>query len=54
MDKTILVVDDEKPIADILQFNLIKEGDCLLLVCVERFDYLLRDVANVVYDQLAY
>ena len=26
MDKTILVVDDEKPIADILQFNLIKEG----------------------------
>ena len=26
MDKTILVVDDEKPIADILQFNLQKEG----------------------------
>ncbi|MCW1929040.1 response regulator YycF [Bhargavaea beijingensis] len=26
MDKTILVVDDEKPIADILQFNLKKEG----------------------------
>ena len=26
MSKTILVVDDEKPIADILQFNLIKEG----------------------------
>ena len=26
MNKTILVVDDEKPIADILQFNLIKEG----------------------------
>lgn len=25
-DKTILVVDDEKPIADILQFNLTKEG----------------------------
>lgn len=25
-DKTILVVDDEKPIADILQFNLKKEG----------------------------
>ncbi|KIL53168.1 response regulator YycF [Jeotgalibacillus campisalis] len=26
MDKKILVVDDEKPIADILQFNLKKEG----------------------------
>ncbi|WP_026695841.1 response regulator YycF [Peribacillus kribbensis] len=26
MDKRILVVDDEKPIADILQFNLKKEG----------------------------
>lgn len=26
MNKTILVVDDEKPIADILQFNLQKEG----------------------------
>ena len=26
MNKTILVVDDEKPIADILQFNLVKEG----------------------------
>lgn len=25
-DKTILVVDDEKPIADILEFNLTKEG----------------------------
>ncbi|WP_110928062.1 response regulator YycF [Bacillus massiliglaciei] len=26
MDKKVLVVDDEKPIADILQFNLKKEG----------------------------
>ena len=26
MNKKILVVDDEKPIADILQFNLKKEG----------------------------
>ncbi|QPC47905.1 response regulator YycF [Mangrovibacillus cuniculi] len=26
LDKTILVVDDEKPIADILEFNLKKEG----------------------------
>jgi len=26
MNKKILVVDDEKPIADILQFNLVKEG----------------------------
>ena len=25
-NKTILVVDDEKPIADILEFNLKKEG----------------------------
>ena len=26
MDKVILVVDDEKPIVDILKFNLVKEG----------------------------
>ena len=26
MDKKILIVEDEKPIADILQFNLEKEG----------------------------
>ena len=26
MNKKVLVVDDEKPIADILQFNLKKEG----------------------------
>jgi two-component system response regulator VicR len=26
MDKKILVVDDEKPIADIIKFNLVKEG----------------------------
>ncbi len=26
MEKNILVVDDEKPIADILEFNLKKEG----------------------------
>ncbi|WP_141771457.1 response regulator, partial [Bacillus licheniformis] len=26
MEKKILVVDDEKPIADILEFNLKKEG----------------------------
>ena len=26
MEKKILVVDDEKPIADILKFNLEKEG----------------------------
>jgi two-component system response regulator VicR len=30
MDKKILVVDDEKPIADILQFNLEKEGFTVL------------------------
>ena len=30
-NKTILVVDDEKPIADILEFNLKKEGFTVLL-----------------------
>jgi len=54
MDKTILVVDDEKPIADILQFNLIKEGykvicaydgdEALAKVEEEQPDLMLLDI----------
>lgn len=54
MSKKILVVDDEKPIADILQFNLKKEGyqvECAYdgdeaLVKVEEFqpDLMLLDI----------
>lgn len=54
MDKTILVVDDEKPIADILQFNLIKEGyrvicaydgeEALQKVEEEQPDLMLLDI----------
>src|SRR5690606_20187770 len=40
MDKTILVVDDEKPIADILQFNLIKEG--YRVICAYDGDEALK------------
>jgi len=42
MDKTILVVDDEKPIADILQFNLIKEG--YKVICAYDGDEALERV----------
>ena len=42
MDKTILVVDDEKPIADILQFNLIKEG--YRVICAYDGDEALQRV----------
>ncbi|MEG0258661.1 MAG: response regulator YycF [Lysinibacillus sp.] len=54
MDKTILVVDDEKPIADILQFNLVKEGykvicaydgdEALAKVEEEQPDLMLLDI----------
>lgn len=54
MSKTILVVDDEKPIADILQFNLIKEGyhvicaydgeEALQKVEEEQPDLMLLDI----------
>lgn len=54
MNKTILVVDDEKPIADILQFNLIKEGyrvicaydgdEALAKVEEEQPDLMLLDI----------
>ncbi len=42
IDKTILVVDDEKPIADILQFNLIKEG--YRVICAYDGDEALQRV----------
>ena len=42
MDKTILVVDDEKPIADILQFNLKKEG--YQVICAYDGDEALEKV----------
>lgn len=42
MNKTILVVDDEKPIADILQFNLIKEG--YKVICAYDGDEAIKKV----------
>ncbi|MEO4055346.1 response regulator YycF [Solibacillus sp. CAU 1738] len=42
MSKTILVVDDEKPIADILQFNLIKEG--YRVICAYDGDEALEKI----------
>jgi len=48
VDKTILVVDDEKPIADILQFNLIKEG--YKVVCAYDGDEALEKVEEVKPD----
>lgn len=42
MSKKILVVDDEKPIADILQFNLKKEG--YQVVCAYSGDEALKKV----------
>ncbi|GLC90080.1 response regulator YycF [Lysinibacillus piscis] len=42
MNKTILVVDDEKPIADILQFNLIKEG--YKVICAYDGDEALQKI----------
>ncbi|MCM3715957.1 response regulator YycF [Halalkalibacter oceani] len=54
MDKRILVVDDEKPIADILKFNLEKEGfavtcaydglQAIEAVSNESFDLILLDI----------
>lgn len=42
MTKTILVCDDEKPIADILQFNLVKEG--YQVICAYDGDEALEKV----------
>lgn len=60
MDKKILVVDDEQPIADILQFNLEKEGyavicaydgeEALQKVEEENPDMVLLDVMLPVKD----
>jgi two-component system, OmpR family, response regulator VicR len=48
MNKTILVVDDEKPIADILQFNLIKEG--YNVICAYDGDEALQKIEDEVPD----
>ncbi|MCH1626761.1 response regulator YycF [Fredinandcohnia quinoae] len=48
MDKIILVVDDEKPIADILQFNLQKEG--YKVVCAYDGQEALEKVEEVKPD----
>ena len=48
MDKTILVVDDEKPIADILQFNLVKEG--YKVICTYDRDEALEKVEEIKPD----
>jgi len=48
MEKVILVVDDEKPIADILQFNLEKEG--YKVVCAYDGNEALEKVEEVSPD----
>jgi two-component system response regulator VicR len=48
MKKQILVVDDEKPIADILQFNLKKEG--YEVVCAYDGEEALQKVEELVPD----
>ncbi|GGG28472.1 transcriptional regulatory protein WalR [Lysinibacillus alkalisoli] len=48
MEKTILVVDDEKPIADILQFNLQKEG--YHVICAYDGEEALEKVEEVQPD----
>ena len=48
MNKKILVVDDEKPIADILQFNLKKEG--YDVVCAYDGDEALQKVEEMQPD----
>ncbi|MGV3464676.1 MAG: response regulator YycF [Heyndrickxia sp.] len=50
MDKKILVVDDEKPIADILQFNLQKEG--YTIYCAYDGEEALKMVEEVQPDLL--
>lgn len=49
MDKKILVVDDEKPIADIIKFNLVKEGFTVVVAndgeeAVQMHDQVLPDL----------
>ncbi|GIN72442.1 DNA-binding response regulator [Bacillus sp. J14TS2] len=50
MDKKILVVDDEKPIADILQFNLKKEG--FTVQCAYDGDEALQLVEEMKPDMI--
>ncbi|KYD07978.1 response regulator YycF [Heyndrickxia sporothermodurans] len=50
MDKKILVVDDEKPIADILQFNLKKEG--YTVYCAYDGEEAIRMVEEINPDLL--
>lgn len=50
LDKKILVVDDEKPIADILQFNLKKEG--FTVQCAYDGDEALRLVEEMTPDMV--
>lgn len=50
MDKKILVVDDEKPIADILQFNLKKEG--YIVYCAYDGEEAIRMVEEINPDLL--
>lgn len=50
MDKKILVVDDEKPIADILQFNLQKEG--YTVFCAYDGDEAIKMVEEINPDLL--
>src|SRR5690606_10015732 len=50
MDKKILVVDDEKPIADILQFNLTEEG--FTVQCAYDGDEALRLVEEMKPDMI--
>ena len=49
-DKVILIVDDEKPIADILEFNLKKEG--FTVFCAYDGDEALDKVEEVKPDLL--
>ncbi len=49
MDKKILVVDDEKPIADIIKFNLVKEGFTVVVAndgeeAIKMHDQVLPDL----------
>lgn len=49
MDKKILVVDDEKPIADIIKFNLVKEGFTVVVAndgeeAIKMHDSMLPDL----------
>ena len=50
IEKKILVVDDEKPIADILQFNLKKEG--YIVQCAYDGDEALRLVEEMKPDMI--